>query len=85
MKENEPFCENKASEQRKVSQSSESSSESDQNCGNFIHGILDINVLGRHGGELLSELRSSTLSPSIILGCICMGTEVNYIPKIQTM
>lgn len=81
MKKAESQRVNKSFELRKTRGSSESSLESDTsyNSGNFIHRILDIHVLGQHGGELLSELRSSAFAPTMVVGCICMGTEVCYL------
>ncbi|XP_061190304.1 uncharacterized protein LOC133198191 [Saccostrea echinata] len=86
VKKVEPFPENRSFEPRKTRASSESSSESDQTSGNYIHRILSINVLGQHGGELLSELRSSAFAPTMVVGCICMGTEIifTYMEMMQT-
>ncbi|XP_048750468.2 uncharacterized protein LOC125662331 isoform X1 [Ostrea edulis] len=77
-KKDESFRENKSFESRRTRRSSESSVESDDDSGNYIHSLLDIHVLGRHGGELLSELRTSAFAPTMVFGCICVETEIIF-------
>ncbi|XP_061172019.1 uncharacterized protein LOC133181549 [Saccostrea echinata] len=77
-KKDEPFPENRQFESRKTKTSGGNLSDSDQTFGNYIHRILSINVLGQHGGELLSELRSSAFAPTMVVGCICKGTEIIF-------
>ncbi|XP_062616354.1 uncharacterized protein LOC134278049 [Saccostrea cucullata] len=78
VKKVEQLPENESPELRKANATGESSSDSDQISGKFILNILSSNVLGQHGGELLSELRSSAFAPAMVVGCICKGTEIIF-------
>lgn len=75
-KKSESWGEKKPFEWRNSGHSSDSSSETDPKVGNFIQRIVDAHDLGQHGGKLLLELSSSVFAPTMVVGCICMGTEV---------
>lgn len=76
VKKSESLRENKPFKSRNSGHSSDSSSETDPKSGNFIQRIVDTHDLGQHGGKLLLELSSSVFAPTMVVGCICMGTEV---------
>uniref|UniRef100_K1R560 Uncharacterized protein n=1 Tax=Magallana gigas TaxID=29159 RepID=K1R560_MAGGI len=77
-KKSESWGEKKPFEWRNSGHSSDSSSETDPKVGNFIQRIVDAHDLGQHGGKLLLELSSSVFAPTMVVGCICMGTEVIF-------